>query len=130
MPKLRKRFSFIPKYRTLQEILADQELATLGDAYVNLLYSLYLSSRTKRPTGVKADSRILADALKHSGLRGQVVSRADRHKQADAAEALLVYAWLQEKTSITECLAILLNYETSAEAFSSLLSHARERLSL
>ncbi|MGB9134108.1 MAG: ribonuclease III family protein [Candidatus Bathyarchaeia archaeon] len=130
MSKLRRRFALTPEYKTLREILTDHELATLGDAYVNLLYSLYLSAKTKKPTGEKADSRTLADALKRSGLREQVASRADRHKQADAAEALLVYAWLQETITITECIEIMLKHESPVEAFGALLSHANKRLDL
>ena len=130
MARLRKRLAFLPEYKAPHEILADQELATLGDAYVNLLYSLYLSARARRPTGEKADGRMLADALKRSGLRDQVASRADRHRQADAAEAFLVYVWLKEKTSITECLEVLAKHETPAEAFGSLLSYARKKLDL
>lgn len=128
MPKLRKRFAFTPEHRKLHEILTDQELATLGDAYVNFLYSLYLSAKADKPTGEKADSRILSDALKRSGLRVQIASRADRHKQADAAEALLVYTWLQEMITITECLEILLEHKDPVEAFSDLLSHANRKL--
>jgi hypothetical protein len=128
MPKLRRRFPFIPEHRKLQEILADKELATLGDAYVNFLYSLYLSVKTRKPTGEKADSRILSDALRRSGLRDEVASRADRHKQADAAEALLVHAWLKETMTIMECLEILLEHENPVEAFSNLLSRASKTL--
>jgi len=130
MPKPRKLFEFTPNYKALHEMLSDHELATLGDAYVNFLYSLYLSIKAGKPTGEKADNRTLSKALVHSGLREQIASRVDRHKQADAAEALLVFAWLQGTTTITECLEILLKHENSMEALSALLLHANKKLHL
>ncbi|MCW4055415.1 MAG: hypothetical protein NWE82_01380 [Candidatus Bathyarchaeota archaeon] len=130
MPKPRRLFEFTPNYKALHEILSDHELAALGDAYVNFLYSLYLSIRARKPTGEKADNRTLSKALVHSGLREQVTSRVDRHKQADAAEALLVFAWLQGTTTITECIEILLKHENSMKALSALLLHANKKLNL
>jgi uncharacterized protein YfaQ (DUF2300 family) len=130
MPKVKKMFAFAPSYNTMPEILADHKLAALGDAYINLLYSLYLSIKMGSPTGDRADSRILSEALKRSGLKEQVASRADRHEQADAAEALMVYAWLQGMTTITECVDMMLRHEDPVEALCALLSHANVRLNL
>ena len=130
MSKPRKLFGFTPNYKALDKILSDHELATLGDAYVNFLISLYLSIKAGKPTGEKADNRTLSKALVHSGLREQIASRVDRHKQADAAEALLVFAWLQGTTTITECIEILLKHENSMEALSALLLHANKKLNL
>jgi hypothetical protein len=130
MSKPRKLFEFTPDYKALHEILSDHELATLGDAYVNFLYSLYLSIKVGKPTGEKADNRTLSKALVHSGLREQIASRVDRHRQADAAEALLVFAWLQGTTTITECMEILLKHENFVKALSALLLHANKRLKL
>lgn len=130
MPKRRKLFEFTPDYRALDEILSDHGLATLGDAYVNFLYSLYLSIKGGKPTGEKTDNRTLSKALAHSGLREQIASRVDRHKQADAAEALLVFAWIQGTTTITECVEILLRHENSMKALSALLLHAYKKLDL
>jgi hypothetical protein len=130
MPKRRKLFEFAPDHKGLHEILSDHELATLGDAYVNFLYSLYLSIKAGKPTGVKADNRTLSKALLHSGLRKQIASRVDRHKQADAVEALLVFAWLQGTMAITECVEILLKHENSVQALSALLLHVNKKLNL
>jgi len=129
-PKKNKRFSFIPTYKTVQEIITDQNLATLGDAYTNLIYSLYLSTKTREPTGAKANSHILSKALKQARLRRFLPSRTDRHKQADAAEALLVYAWLQGLTAIKENVNMMIKYKDATEAFSSLLSDAKKKLDL
>ena len=132
MPNSRKnkRFDFTPTYKTIQEILTDHNLATLGDAYTNLIYSLSLSVKTGKPTGAKADGHMLSKALKQAKLRGLMPSRVDRHKQADAAEALLVYVWLRGLTTITESVNILTKNKDVAEAFSSLLSDAKRKLDL
>ena len=125
-----KRFTFTPTYKTLEKILTDHNLATLGDAYTNLIYSLYLSIKTGKPTGAKASSRMLSKALKQAGLRDLMSSRLDRHSQADAAEALLVYAWLQGQATITESVNILSSHEKVADAFSSLLTDTKKKLDL
>jgi len=61
-------FAFIPKYKNLSEVLMDQKLAKLGDAYVNFLYSIVLSKKNGEPTGTKVKGRLLADAFKKAGL--------------------------------------------------------------
>ncbi len=129
-PRKSKMFRFTPTFKTIQEILADQELAKLGDAYTNLVYSLYLSVKIEKPTGAKADSRLLSKALKQSGLRAFLPSRVDRHKQADAAESLLVYAWLQGSMTIKESVEALAEHKDVVKAFTHLLSIAREKLDL
>jgi hypothetical protein len=123
-----KRFSFAPTYKTLQEILDDGNLAALGDAYINLVYSLYLSMKTGTPTGTKTNNRILSNALRQAGLRNFMASRVDRHKQADAAEALLVYCWLQGLTTISRDVRTLVRCKSVDEGFSSLLSDAKRKL--
>lgn len=125
-----KRFAFTPTYKTLEKILTDRNLATLGDAYTNLIYSLHLSIKTGKPTGAKASSQVLSKALKQAGLRDLMSSRLDRHSQADAAEALLVYAWLQGQATITESVNILSNHEKATDAFSSLLTDTKKKLNL
>lgn len=123
-------FSFIPKYETLTEVLLDQKLAKLGDAYVNFLYSLVLSKKNKEPTGTKVKGQILADAFKKAGLRKFLPSRINRHKQADAAEALIVYAWIQGQMNMEEGLEILEKNEDNIEAFSLLLLSAKSKSKL
>ena len=86
---------FIRGYRNLNEVLMDQKLAKLGDAYVNFLYSLVLSKRNREPTGIKVKGQVLSNAFRIAGLREYLPSRIDRHKQADAAEALIVYSWIK-----------------------------------
>ena len=118
-------FTLKRKYESLNEVLLDQKLAKLGDAYVNFLYSLALSKKDGVPTGIKVKGRLLADAFKRAGLREFLPSRIDRHKQADAAEALIVYAWIQGSITLEEGLKILEQNEDSTEAFSVLLLTAK-----
>jgi hypothetical protein len=121
-------FEFIQQHESLSEVLMDQKLAQLGDAYVNFLYSLAVSKKTGEPAGIKVKGRLLADAFKKAGLRKFLPSRVDRHKQADAAEALIVYAWVRGSMSMEEGLEILEQNEDSVEAFSCLLRTAKMRL--
>ena len=123
-------FAFISQHKSLREILTDHKLAALGDAYVNFIYSVALSKRRGHPVGTKVSSHILAEALKKSDLRGFLPRRTDRHNQADAAEALIVYAWIQNLMSIEEGINLLGQHENVIEAFCSLLCTARRRLKL
>jgi len=128
MLEVSSMFAFIPQYKSLREVLMDQKLAKLGDAYVNFLYSLALSKKRGEATGTKVQGRLLADAFKKAGLREFLPSRIDRHKQADAAEALIVYAWIQGSMTMEEGLEILEQNEDALEAFRVLLLTAKERL--
>jgi hypothetical protein len=123
-------FTFIPQHKSLTEVLMDQKLAKLGDAYVNFLYSMALSKKKGEPAGTKVQGRLLADAFKKTGLREFLPSRIDRHKQADAAEALIVYPWLLGSMTMEEALEILEQNEDAIEAFSVLLLAAKSKTEL
>lgn len=123
-------FAFIPHHESLSELLMDQKLAKLGDAYVNLLYSIALSKRNGEPAGTKVQGRLLADAFKKAGLRKFLPSRIDRHKQADAAEALIVYPWLRGSMTMEEALEILEQNEDDVGGFSFLLLTAKTKTGL
>ena len=126
----KEKLSFFHEHRKMSDVLSDHELAALGDAYVNLVYSLALSERQHRPVGKKAGSSMLASALKNAGLRALLPSRTDRHRQADAAEALIVYAWLTEAVSLDEAVCIMRRGETLDEAFILLLQAILEKIAL
>ena len=123
-------FAFIPQHESLSEVLMDQKLAKLGDAYVNFLYSLALSKKKGEPAGTKVKGSLLADAFKKAGLRKFLPSRIDRHKKADAAEALIVYAWIRGSMPMEEGLKILEQNEDTIEAFSLLLLIAKRKLGI
>jgi hypothetical protein len=123
-------FTFVPQYESLSEVLMYQKLASLGDAYVNFLYSLALSKKKGEPTGTKVKGRLLADAFKKAELRKFLPSRIDRHKKADAAEALIVYAWMRGSMTMEEGLKILEQNGDKVEVFSLLLLTAKRKLNL
>jgi len=117
----------LKKYDNLTELLLDKDLASLGDSYVNFVYSLAMSQRQGHPTGAKVNNRVLASAVVASGLRRLLPRRIDRHARGNAAEALLVFAWLQDLLEMEECIKVL-SEEDPADAFSSLLRKALDRL--
>ncbi|MBT8171790.1 hypothetical protein KJN74_02825 [Candidatus Bathyarchaeota archaeon] len=117
-------------YENLKEVMMDQKLAKLGDAYVNFLYSLALSKKYGTPTGIKVKGRLLADAFKKAGLRRCLPSRIDNHKQADAAEALIVYVWIKGLMTLEEGLEILEKNEDDIEGFSCLLLTAKMKIEI
>jgi hypothetical protein len=94
-------------YSGIREILLDRDLAKLGDAYVNLAYSLAESCRRGRGSSLRASTKVLAEALKRAGLRGLLPKRTTTHDQADAVEALVAYAWLTDTLMLEECVSIL-----------------------
>ena len=108
----------------------DQKLAKLGDAYVNFIYSLALSQKKGIPTGIKVKGRLLAEAFKKADLRKYLSTRIDRHKQSDAAEALIVYTWIKGLISINESLEILKNNENDIEALTCLLTTAKLKINI
>jgi len=121
---------FVSRYETLQEVLTDHKLAALGDAYVNFLFSIAESEKSREPVGARVDNNLLAVALRKAGLRELLPSRTNRHEQANAAEALIVYAWIRKVMTIEEGVNILEQAEDVAEAFRSLILTAKEKLNL
>jgi hypothetical protein len=126
---MEKLLSFTPRYTCLEDVLNDRNLAGLGDAYVNFIYSIALSKREGRAAGARVSSRVLAQALKRAKLRGFLPKRMDRHALGDAAEALVAYAYLCGAISIEESVVTLSSADNTAEAFANLLCQAKERLS-
>jgi len=128
---LKKRgsaFSFIKTHETMTEVLTDHKLASLGDTYINFAYSLALSNRKGKPSGAKVKGTVLAEALKKARLREHMPSRMTRHMLADAAEALIVYAWLHNYITFEESVEILERAEDSVEGFSQLLVTIKGRI--
>ena len=124
------RFSISLPQSNLAAILADHNLAALGDAFINFAYSLALSRRKGVPDGKKVKGSILAEALRRAGLRDYVPSSVSSHVLADAAEALLVYAWLQNCLTLEESVATLEKNEDFTDGLSRLLLTARNRIKL
>jgi hypothetical protein len=91
----------------VRQVLRNRQLASLGDAYVNFVYSLALTKVNKRPEGVKVSDRVLAQAFKLAGLRDYLGTRVTRKDLANACESLLVEAYLSDLLSIEESITIL-----------------------
>ncbi|NWF87430.1 hypothetical protein HXY32_06455 [Candidatus Bathyarchaeota archaeon] len=125
MPK--HAYTFTKKYRNLTQILTDHDLASLGDAYINFVYSLALSNRRKKPSGAKVKGSMLAEAVRKAGLRGYLPARMTRHMLADAAEALTVYAWLHGDITLEECVALLEKDGDIVNGLSQMLVMIKER---
>jgi len=121
-------FLFVSNYENLIDVLTDHELAALGDAYVNFVYSLAISKKSGKPKGKKVNSSTLALALRKADLRRFLASRTDRHRQADAAEALIVYGWLVGAISLEETIGILEKGETEEDAFCHVLQAVLKKI--
>ena len=128
MRKAKKQFAFASSFSSITEVLVNHDLASLGDAYVNFAYSLALSKRKGKPLCAKVKGSILAEAIKKAGLREYLPSRMTRHRLADAAEALTVYAWLNEYITLEESVILLEESEDPIEGFRKLLTVIRSRL--
>ena len=127
MKKRVETFSFIKTHENITEVLTNHKLASLGDAYINLVYSLALSNRKGQPSGAKVKGTVLAEAIKKAGLREYLPSRMTRHMLADAAEALIVYAWLHNCITLEESVATLEKTDDPIDGFSQLLATIKNR---
>jgi len=93
----------------------DKGLAKIGDAIVNLAYSVSKSNfltqnnTNNKPirTGMKVGRTILEAALKKADLKNFAKNRANSHDFADTVEALVAYVWLANKISIKEIINLL-----------------------
>lgn len=128
MSGLRKIYEFAGRHKSLSEVLADPDLASLGDAFVNFVSSVALSSRKGKPTGTKVKGTLLAEALRRADLRKDFPSRASSHDLADAAEALIVYSWLHGFLTLEEAVSTLGKAETTLEGLTVLLERIKLRV--
>lgn len=128
MGKSGKPFSFAWVRRSLNEVLIDRKLASLGDSYVNFVYSLVVSDRKGEPLGVKVKGGMLAEALRKAGLRQYLPSRMSRHALANTAESLMVYAWLSNCITVGESITVMEKEKDPVEGLSRLLSVAKDRV--
>ena len=87
---------------SLEVAAKDKGLAKLGDEIINMVYSLAESVFINKPTGEKVNATVLSESMRRSELRPLAKSRANAHSIADSAEAIIAYAFLQKKASISE----------------------------
>ncbi len=125
--KVRDRF--ILREMSLSEILVSADLAKLGDVYLNFAYSLAQSVQSGKGVNARVPSKILASALKSSGLKKELPPRTSIHGQADAVEALSVYAWLKGIVTLEELVSLLSQRtDDPAEAFTEAMNETLKRL--
>lgn len=128
MSKGHRLFSFLKKYDNLSHVMTDNKLASLGDTYINFVCSLALSKRKGEPASTKVKGKMLAEALKKSGLREYLPSRMNQHAFADAAEALIVYAWLCDYVTLEDSVTIIGKVDDRIEGLTELLTTIKTRI--
>jgi Ribonuclease III len=127
---IKRTEKFLKNFSSLSQILMDKPLAALGDAYVNFVYSLALTRRMGKPMGKKVKGTPLAEALRKAGLRQFLPSRIDKHILSDAAEALLVYAWLNNFITLEQSIEVLEKTENLDDGLARLLLIAKEKVKI
>jgi len=120
--------AFLWRHNSVREVLNDRGLSSLGDSYINFVFSLALSNRKGQPEGTKVKGSFLAEALRRAGLRQYLSSSLSRHALADAAEALFVYAWLSGSLSIDDCVSTLAKSDDPIEGLTRLLVTTKNKL--
>ncbi|MFW9855923.1 MAG: ribonuclease III family protein [Candidatus Thorarchaeota archaeon] len=109
------------EHRDLTGFILDRGNAKLGDALVNLIYSIAKSLVLKKTTGTKVSDSILSEAYRKSlwletlGLRGRKDFVADR------VEALILFFWIHGSVSLDEFVTPLVS-----QLKPELLHHPRE----
>lgn len=101
--------------KSQKSIGTDKGLAKIGDAIVNLSYSVAKSSfltknkANNKPvrTGKKVGRNILEAALKKADLKHFAKNRANAHDLADTVEALVAYVWLSKNLTLKEIIDLL-----------------------
>jgi len=117
------------KPETIQRVMRDKDLASLGDAFINFIYSLALTKLNGRPEGTKVSDRILSEAFRAADLRGHLASRVSRKDLANAAESLLAEAYRKHLISIDESVEVITQNPDGPNAgLSNLLKLAAERI--
>jgi len=107
----------------------DKQLASLGDAFVNFIYSLALTKINGRPQATKVSDRILAEAFRLAGLREYLGTRLSKKDLANAAESLLIDAYNKQLISIDESVSILTQNPSDLEVgLSNLLKLSADRI--
>ena len=101
--------------KSQKAIGTDKGLAKIGDAIVNLSYSVAKSNfltknnPNKKPirTGKKVGRTILEAALKKANLKNFAKNRANAHDLADTVEALVAYVWLANNITLNEIIDLI-----------------------
>lgn len=115
--------------KPLRKVMRDKQLASLGDAYVNFVYSLALTHLKGYPQGTKVSDGVLSQALKLAGLRDELGTRVAKKDLANASESILAEAYRRDLLTIEESVRVISEQpENPATGISGLLKLAAERL--
>lgn len=115
--------------REVREVLRNPQLARLGDAFVNFLFSLALTQSTGEPVGIKVSDKVLFEAAKKSGIRSLLPRRMKRGHIANIVEALIVHSWLKKSLSLEEMTQIVSSHpDNLPDATTELLKEIFERM--
>lgn len=95
------------KHNSLDKIMNDKGLAKLGDAFINLCYSLAKSIVIGVPTGAKVRDRVLANAIRESPIYKYIGHRTDTGSAGDAYEAIMAYLWVTGKIDLENTVLVL-----------------------
>lgn len=124
----------------------DKGLAKIGDGIVNLAYSvaksIYLTENSSNiiRTGLKVNKTILSNALRNANMKDLAKRRGDAHDLANTVEAIIAYAFLNNKITMNEIINFLKKNLTgnikdrkqeilgATEAFAKLLIHIKKFL--
>ena len=113
----------------IQRVVRDRQLASLGDAFINFVYSLALTQTGGYPKGVKVSDKILSEAFKLAGLRQYLGTRVSKKDLANASESLLMEAYRRQLLTIEESVRVVTQNPDGPQAgLSDLLKLAAERL--
>ena len=113
---------------TISSVMQDRKLASLGDAYINLVYSMALTEISGEPRGVKVSDRILSHAFKEAGLREYLGARQSRKDFANASEALLIETFRKGLMTVDESVKIISQKPNLTDGVADLLKTALKRL--
>jgi hypothetical protein len=87
--------------------LLDHGLSSLGDIYLNFIYSIAISLREGNLTSLRISNKVLAEVMRQSSFRSILPHRLSKHDIGNSAEAILIYAVVTGLTSTGKLLESL-----------------------
>ena len=92
---------------TLRDILESKKLAQLGDFLANFVYSSVTIGNFDINGSVHVWDRSLKEAMEKANLRVEMGKKVKPDKVADAAEALIAFAYFRNLVSLEEMTAMI-----------------------
>jgi hypothetical protein len=121
---------FLKNYSSLPQVLTNKPLAALGDAYVNFVYSLAPLYKNRETMRKESERNSAGRGGEKSRVEEVDASRINKHILSDAAEALLVYAWLNDFITLEESVEALEKNDNLEKGLMHLLLTAKEKIKL